>query len=566
MITKSKKHNHLLQYFLITLLVLTLATPSAFALELSGPGVLPLTTEDITLTIGLSPSPLTTDYENNYITNLLEQTTGVKLDFVTLPADGAEAKQKLSLMVASGEKLPDILVLGLSSSEILSYGSGGYFLPLNDYVNNHAYYWNLSMDKWATEKQKEDVLKHAYSTDGNIYGYPQFYCDPADASSLYMSINKVWLDNLGLTVPTTTNELYEVLKAFKEQDANGNGDPNDEIPLIGHTTGLGDVNLFLMNAFVYDAFAGQTQYQLTAQEGQLSAPFITPEYREGLRYIRRLVEEGLLSPMSYSQTDAELKSIIQAPDDQDSVVGALVAHPSPIFGTDVARTLDYVGIPSLKGPQGVQWAPFGLQLGNYNTYITADCEYPELAYRVIDACAETSLSMSIRFGEEGVNWRYVDGGASRYSGIGDDYVAVYEQNFDATILVPWTTENNTIWHANIFNLLPPKLMGGNAVTPFPSIYHEYKLGELCYNVFPARYNLHPEEMPIKIIFTEEETDQVGEIEATLRTYVDEAMVRFALGDLDVEKDWDAYLAELEAMGLNQYIEVSQNAFNRLNAQ
>lgn len=234
---------------LVVLLALMLCIPSAFALELSEPGVLPLTTEDVTLTIGLSPSPLTTDYEDNYLTQLVEEKTGVKLDFVFLPTDGTEAKQKLSLMVAGGETLPDILCIGLSDSERFTYGSQGYFLPLNDYLENDAYYWNESMDKWATPKQKEDVLKYGTSPDGNIYAYPQFYCDPADASSLYMSINKVWLDNLGLEVPTTTDELYTVLKAFKEQDANGNGDPNDEIPLIGHTGGMGNVNLFLMNAF-----------------------------------------------------------------------------------------------------------------------------------------------------------------------------------------------------------------------------------------------------------------------------------------------------------------------------
>ena len=44
-------------------------------------------------------------------------------------------------------------------------------------------------------------------------------------------INKRWMDNLGLQEPKSLDELYEVLKAFKEEDANGNGDPNDEIPL-----------------------------------------------------------------------------------------------------------------------------------------------------------------------------------------------------------------------------------------------------------------------------------------------------------------------------------------------
>ena len=44
------------------------------------------------------------------------------------------------------------------------------------------------------------------------------------------------------------------------------------------------------------------------------------------------------------------------------------------------------------------------------------------------------------------------------------------------------------------------------------------------------------------------------------------MTRFALGDLDIEKDWDSYLKELESIGLSQYLEVSQIAYDRLNAK
>ena len=135
------------------------------------------------------------------------------------------------MMVAGGETLPDIVVLpGLSDVERYNYGSGGYFIPLDEYMENDAVNWNKTMDTWATGQQKESVLRDARSFDGKIYAFPQFYCDPADASSLYMSINKQWLDNLKLEVPATTDELYTVLKAFKEQDANGNGDSGTRSP------------------------------------------------------------------------------------------------------------------------------------------------------------------------------------------------------------------------------------------------------------------------------------------------------------------------------------------------
>jgi len=102
--------------------------------------------------------------------------------------------------------------------------------------------------------------------------------------------------------------------------------------------------------------------------------------------------------------------------------------------------------------------------------------------------------------------------------------------------------------------------------PYASQYQEYKLGELCYNTFPKRYNLHPEEMPYKLVFTEDELDQISDIEASLRTYVDEANVLFTLGQLDIENDWESYLNELKAIGLDYYLEVAQGAYDRINGK
>ena len=85
------------------------------------------TGEGTTLTIGLVQNTLTTDYEDNYLTNLIEESTGVNLEFFFFPSDSTEAKQKFSMMVAGGEELPDIVCLGLSDIERYNYGSGGYF-------------------------------------------------------------------------------------------------------------------------------------------------------------------------------------------------------------------------------------------------------------------------------------------------------------------------------------------------------------------------------------------------------------------------------------------------------
>lgn len=536
---------------------------SAMAISaLSGSAMITNAEEKVTLTIGIVQNTMTTDYDDNYMTKLIEEKTGYDIEFFFFPSDGTEAKQKFSMMAASGEKLPDILIMGMSDTEIYNYGSGGYFIPLNDYMENNADQWNEMMDNWATPEQKERILRDAHSFDGNIYAFPRFYCDPCDASALYMSVNKQWLDNLGLEVPTTTDELYTVLKAFKEQDANGNGDPNDEIPMIGHTGWMGNAVTYLMNSFLYYAYDGSFGNQYNLEDGQIYAPYVTEEFHDGLRYVRKLVEEGLLSDLSFSQGDAELKSIIQAPNDQDSIVGVLVGHPSPMFGAGIERVKEYVGIPSLAGPNGVEYAPFGYQNGSYNTYITCDCENPDAAFDFLDAMQDMDLSISMRFGEKDVNWRYVEEGESRYSGIGEEYKAVFDQNFNPDEPVPWTTENNIIWHDQALISIPPLLMGGLLKVPYPDPLHDYKLTDLCFNVFPERYNLHPDWAPVTIKFNEEETDAMNDTRTTIDSYVGESITRFALGELDVEADWDAYLAELDAMNLSGYLEVCQTAYER----
>lgn len=68
--------------------------------------------------------------------------------------------------------------------------------------------------------------------DGNIYSFmSSVYTQHKSWTIGVQFINKDWLDRVGKDIPTNLDEYYEVLKAFKEMDANGNGDPNDEIPL-----------------------------------------------------------------------------------------------------------------------------------------------------------------------------------------------------------------------------------------------------------------------------------------------------------------------------------------------
>ena len=169
------------------------------------------------------------DYETNDFTLWLEDKTGIHINFNQIPDDSAS--EKVAMQFAGGD-LPDaFLGVGLSSDALLQYGSAGAIVALDDYLEQYTPNLMKAMEYY---EQGLSLIKQA---DGHIYSLPSinpcYHCTYANK----MWVNTVWLDNLGLTAPTTTDEFTEMLKAFRDQDANGNGDPSDEVPMAGSTNG-----------------------------------------------------------------------------------------------------------------------------------------------------------------------------------------------------------------------------------------------------------------------------------------------------------------------------------------
>jgi putative aldouronate transport system substrate-binding protein len=151
-----------------------------------------------------------TDLLTNTFTTWLEEQTNVNLDMTIVPSDGA--KDKLVLMLASGD-YPEMITGGFfNNADLMNYGSREKILiPLNDLIDKYA----VSLKtRWAEMPQiKSDMI----TPDGNIYGIPSLDSGgvghPQCSYKLWM--NMEWLNNLGLQVPTTTEEFKNVLMAFK---------------------------------------------------------------------------------------------------------------------------------------------------------------------------------------------------------------------------------------------------------------------------------------------------------------------------------------------------------------
>src|SRR5699024_114261 len=132
------------------------------------------------------------------------------------------------------------------------------------------------------------------------------------------------------------------------QDPNGNGEA-DEIPLAGCINGWhSDPYAFLRNAFIYD----EGDKHFTVQDGQVDTILNKEDYREGLRYINKLDEEGLIYSETYTQDATQLKSV--ASQDPNRVGAFTTGAPMAAVDGNAPLYKNIVTVPPLEGPEGVQ--------------------------------------------------------------------------------------------------------------------------------------------------------------------------------------------------------------------
>ena len=294
-------------------------------------------------------------------TTYLEDLTNVRVNFIDVIESGA-AGEKINLMLASGD-LPDVLMTpghNINVQTTYQHGVTGTFHRLNNLIDNHMPALKRELEKWPQYYQAQLTMP-----DGGIYNLPEL------ETGLKVWMYQPWFDKLELDFPpTTTDELYEVLKAFKEGDPNGNGIA-DEIPMLGATTGWNAQPLnFIMNAFTY---TGRGTYGGYLQQTPDSLRFVanTPEWRDGLRYLRLLYDEGLIRE-TFTQKNIENLDI--------DLVGSFSAGSFGIMtgnGGGTGRFADFKPIAPLKGPAGDQYTYFTPQI-RYRTFITAAEEHPEI--------------------------------------------------------------------------------------------------------------------------------------------------------------------------------------------
>ena len=501
-------------------------------------GTLPLVKETETLSIFTAPPAMVEDITTNDLTKYVEELTNVKIDWQV--ATTADAGQKISLLLASNTDLPDVFMVkgGISTEQVVSYGSQGYFVPLNDFTANPE--TNLAKCYEARPVSKGASI----APDGNIYFFPiQDESYHVSYSSKYW-LNTDWTERLGLEIPTTIDEFYEVLKAFRDNDANGNGDPNDEVPCAG------GLHNFLLNSFVYSA--GKDNW-LYLEDGVVTPTITQDGFKEALKFYQKLYQENLLAKEIFIISGNQLKML--SGDENGNCLGGTDRQSMGgfvDFGT--GRQMDYTAIAPLTGPTGLKQTPLSHFNPTPGFLITKDCENPELAMRWADLFMADPMTntdyINLHYGVEGREntWAKAEEGEIALDGT----QALYKWTFN------WGDTLNTHWYTSVGPCFRSQEFKSAIVADTSSWNQEVVL----YNATKENYAPYGADKSLpQLLMTEADAQAISESKTLINSYVAETMARLVTTDADIEAEWPGFLKELDNMGLQQYITSTQNAYD-----
>lgn len=251
-------------------------------------------------------SSLSPDNSEKTLVKKMNEAMGVTIEWNCVAGD--TLTEKKNLLLNTGSDLPDALMAAsLTDYELITYGASGLLIPLEDYINKET-----MPNLMSVVEQRPNLLATATMPDGHIYSLPNIsemgftYSDGNDyyigAIPQFTAINKDWLAAVGMDMPKTIDELHDVLVAFKEQDCNGNGDPNDEIPLsfmFGHWC-AGMTTLF--SAFGFTDYNDQHR---AIKDGKVYYQAATENYKTAVKYFHEWYKEGLIDIEAFSQDDSQ---------------------------------------------------------------------------------------------------------------------------------------------------------------------------------------------------------------------------------------------------------------------
>lgn len=459
------------------------------------------------------------------VENEIEEITGVNIKWECVASGDYNTVAQTRL--ASGTELPDIIRIPNGTTGLAEYSSQGLLVNIKDYINetDTPNLWKLFQEQPIYEAQST-------SPDGGIYGLPHAEFDINNYVLMWNIIRQDWLDNLGLSMPTTIDEFHDVLVAFRDQDPNGNGE-KDEVPL-----GYQNDQMYGLYSFKEAFGFNNTDIWSVSDDGVVAFDLMDDKFLDCLTTLNQWYEEGLLSTTT-DGSDAD--SLIA----QDRLGAQTLSSTDNVIGKDdlvEATNPDghYVFIPALTNDDYPDNEPTISKRQSFHDYysVTIDCENPKLAVQWLDWVYASEESADLR-----------------YWGFENDTYTVNEEGqkvFTDKVVNGGSSAIDIMREIGAW----PNFVGNESGEPFMAMYAGSYFDE-AYNEFK---DIMTDRVPIAI-GTEEENDIYTEKWPDIETYVKENVVNFITGNRPLT-EWEDYVQTLKDMGIDEVVAVKQAWYDR----
>ena len=476
----------------------------------------------------------------------------IQIDDTFYPGDSW--KTNLAQMIA-GDTLPDIVLNAfLTEADAQKYGGQGYFA-------NFAAYKDLMPELYKRFEATPAYQLYLADEKGAIYGLSTLLDTRHEAlNRVYMS--QKWLDNLGLSVPKTTEELYQVLKAFKEKDANKNGKTDDEVPLAM----VDKANAYYVYRMLLAAFGINTKdasLPLVVNDGKVEFAGLTDNYKAYVTYLRKLYQEGLIYQGMFTDDQATLKDVALREKD---AVGMLGEAPFLMRGGEISGDADMVFIGGLTSElNDKQYV--GISTGvqePIKTLIAEKSQYKEALVRLVDYYFSEEGYVDGISGPLGVSWEYVEDattGAKIRKFLRPEEGFKSDEDFrnnyaiiGGAFMLYQTYE--FIGRGNMYRLTDEQLKSDDVL----KVYGWAALTEtgmrregniMVYDFYPV------------MSYTAEEATARTTLVADIKEYMGSALASFVTDkSRDVDAQWNDYVTSLKNFGVDNLVKLEQGAYDR----
>jgi len=454
-------------------------------------------------------------WDSNLFFSRMQEITGVSFQFRQHTDYEEWTKRKKE--IATGENLPDVLFKAeLTASEVRDLYQQGILIDLSPYLEQYA------PDLWKLLQEHPEWDKAIRTDDGAIPALPAINTLQSNDA---MWINTSWLKKLKLDMPTTADELTEVLRAFKTGDPNGNYS-QDEVPLA--FLGMWELR-FLGHAFgIVD-----NDYYIRERDGKVTSSLTTDENRAFLTWLHQLWEEGLLDHNGFSTTD----SIRQVTDDSKPMTYGMLMSSTPLTILPQAALDQY----ELLEP---------LSCGGEKVYRDLAGDLIRGTFGVTSSCKEPEKLVAW------VNYLYTEEGSrlAFYGVEGEDYIRVEDGMWE------WAASLETVSD----EVLPTHTISEGGTAPgytdgqFQQQYKDEQTRKAVQALKTLKqYSVIPYP-PVTLSAADEE--RVAKIQSDLSRYAEKTMACFVTGDLELtEENWETFCRTAEEKGLQEMIEIWQKA-------